>query len=31
MKIFADAKTDRILGGHIIGREAGEMIHEVVV
>ena len=31
VKILADAKTDRILGAHIIGREAGNMIHEVVV
>ena len=28
VKILADAKTDRVLGVHIIGREAGEMIHE---
>jgi dihydrolipoamide dehydrogenase len=31
VKILADAKTDRILGGHIIGPEAGDMIHEIVV
>ena len=31
VKILADAKTDRILGAHIIGREAGNMIHEIVV
>ncbi|RTL54099.1 MAG: dihydrolipoyl dehydrogenase [Bradyrhizobiaceae bacterium] len=31
VKILADAKTDRILGGHIIGAEAGEMIHEIAV
>jgi len=31
VKILADAKTDRVLGGHIIGPEAGDMIHEVVV
>jgi dihydrolipoamide dehydrogenase len=31
VKILADAKTDRILGAHIIGREAGNTIHEVVV
>lgn len=30
-KIIADAKTDRILGCHIIGPNAGEMIHEVCV
>src|SRR5258706_8144975 len=28
VKVLADAKTDRGLGGHIVGREAGEMIHE---
>jgi dihydrolipoamide dehydrogenase len=31
VKILADAKTDRVLGAHIIGREAGEMIHECCV
>jgi dihydrolipoamide dehydrogenase len=31
VKILADAKTDRVLGAHIIGREAGEMIHEACV
>ncbi len=31
VKILADAKTDRVLGVHIIGREAGEMIHEACV
>lgn len=31
VKILADAKTDRILGCHIIGPEAGTLIHEVVV
>ncbi|MEO1192217.1 MAG: dihydrolipoyl dehydrogenase [Pseudomonadota bacterium] len=31
VKILADAKTDRILGAHIIGPEAGTLIHEVVV
>jgi dihydrolipoamide dehydrogenase len=29
-KILADAETDRILGAHIIGPEAGDMIHEVI-
>ncbi|MCY4312071.1 MAG: dihydrolipoyl dehydrogenase [Rhodospirillaceae bacterium] len=29
-KIIADAGTERILGAHIIGPEAGNMIHEVV-
>ncbi len=31
VKILADAKTDRILGAHILGPEAGTLIHEVVV
>lgn len=31
VKILACATTDRVLGCHIIGREAGNMIHEVVV
>jgi dihydrolipoamide dehydrogenase len=31
VKILADAKTDRVLGVHIIGAEAGEMIHEAAV
>ena len=31
VKILADAKTDRVLGAHIIGMEAGEMIHEAAV
>jgi dihydrolipoamide dehydrogenase len=31
VKILADAKTDRVLGVHMIGREAGEMIHEAAV
>ncbi|MYG52354.1 MAG: dihydrolipoyl dehydrogenase [Rhodospirillaceae bacterium] len=29
-KILADAQTDRILGAHIVGPEAGNTIHEVV-
>ena len=29
VKILADAKTDRILGGHIIGPEAGTLIAEI--
>jgi len=29
VKILADAKTDRILGAHIIGASAGEMIEEL--
>jgi len=31
VKILSDAKTDRLLGGHIVGKGAGEMIHEIVV
>ena len=31
VKILADATTDRVLGGHIVGFGAGEMIHEIVV
>ncbi len=31
VKILADAKTDQVLGVHIIGTQAGNMIHEVCV
>ena len=31
VKILADAATDRILGAHIIGPAAGDIIHEVCV
>jgi dihydrolipoamide dehydrogenase len=31
VKILADAKTDRVLGVHMVGREVGEMIHEACV
>ncbi len=31
VKVLSDAKTDKVLGAHIIGREAGNTIHEVVV
>ncbi|WP_031328168.1 dihydrolipoyl dehydrogenase [Rhodobacter capsulatus] len=31
VKILADAATDRILGAHIIGPSAGDMIHEICV
>ncbi|MER2537393.1 MAG: dihydrolipoyl dehydrogenase [Rhizobiaceae bacterium] len=31
VKILADKATDRVLGGHIIGFGAGEMIHEIAV
>ena len=27
----ADAETDRVLGAHIIGPDAGTLIHEIVV
>ena len=30
-KILTDKKTDRILGGHIIGPSAGDLIHEICV
>lgn len=30
-KIIADAETDKILGAHCVGAEAGHLIHEVVV
>ncbi|MEL6887571.1 MAG: dihydrolipoyl dehydrogenase [Pseudomonadota bacterium] len=31
VKIIADADTDRILGAHIIGPAAGDLIHEVCI
>jgi dihydrolipoamide dehydrogenase len=31
VKILAEATTDRILGGHIVGPEAGDLIQEIVV
>ncbi len=31
VKILADAKTDRVLGTHIIGADAGNLIHEIVL
>ena len=31
VKILADAKTDRVLGAHIVGPEAGNLIAEVVL
>jgi dihydrolipoamide dehydrogenase len=31
VKILADAKTDRVLGVHILGPQAGELIHEAAV
>ena len=30
VKILADVETDRVLGAHIVGKNAGEMIHELV-
>ena len=31
VKILACKKTDRVLGAHIIGCEAGSLIHEIAV
>ncbi len=31
VKVLADKKTDRVLGVHIVGFGAGEMIHEAAV
>ena len=31
VKLLADKKTDKLLGAHIIGYEAGTMIHEIAV
>eukprot|EP01134_Creolimax_fragrantissima_P007788 CFRG7788T1 len=31
VKILADKKTDKVLGCHIIGASAGDMIHEAVI
>jgi dihydrolipoamide dehydrogenase len=31
VKVLADAASDRVLGGHIVGFGAGEMIHEIAV
>jgi dihydrolipoamide dehydrogenase len=31
VKIIADAATDRVLGAHILGPQAGELIHECAV
>ena len=30
VKLVADARSDELLGGHIVGEDAGAMIHEVV-
>jgi dihydrolipoamide dehydrogenase len=31
VKVLADARTDKVLGCHIVGPQAGELIHEVAV
>lgn len=31
VKLVADTRTGELLGGHIVGDAAGEMIHEVVI
>lgn len=31
VKVIADAETDKVLGVHILGAQAGEMIHEAAV
>ena len=31
VKVLADARTDRVLGVHIVGPQAGELIHEAAV
>jgi len=31
VKILSDAKTDQVLGAHIIGPDAGTLIHEIVI
>jgi dihydrolipoamide dehydrogenase len=31
VKVLADARTDRVLGVHIVGAQAGELIHEAAV
>jgi dihydrolipoamide dehydrogenase len=31
VKVLADGRTDRVLGAHIVGPMAGELIHEVAV
>jgi pyruvate/2-oxoglutarate dehydrogenase complex dihydrolipoamide dehydrogenase (E3) component len=30
VKLVADADTGEVLGGHVVGEEAGAMIHEIV-
>ncbi len=31
VKVLADKKTDRVLGAHIVGKGAGDLIHEIAV
>jgi dihydrolipoamide dehydrogenase len=31
VKLIADAETDELLGGHILGPRADDLIHEVAV
>jgi dihydrolipoamide dehydrogenase len=31
VKLIADVRTGELLGGHIVGDAAGEMIHEIVM
>jgi dihydrolipoamide dehydrogenase len=31
VKVLADAKTDRVVGVHIVGPQAGELIHEAAI
>lgn len=31
VKIIADKKTHRVLGGHVIGHHAGEIVHEIAL
>jgi len=31
VKLLADSRTGELLGGHIVGEGAGEMIHEIVI
>jgi dihydrolipoamide dehydrogenase len=31
VKLIADAKTDRLLGAHVLGPDAGTLIHECVM
>jgi dihydrolipoamide dehydrogenase len=31
VKVLADAGTDRLLGAHVVGPQAGELIHEIAI